>query len=208
MGDKKSFVSVPVTTWVFSSVTFIEKWNPISNYTLFVTVSMFQVVRFPNDACDSDDNSKNGTCKLILYLIDFVHYWNWIHLLCCRLYQRRMLRAWWYWKWNMCKWIWSLLYKWVFVLNTRTKMNWSFIFISFSDTIHCGDTTKEVCKIDKWITHHILWFHWAYLRTQHTLKVKMSRMEIVRWRFANQKRVFVKLGTCIILWNKGFTVYL
>jgi len=23
---------------------------------------MFQVVRFPNDACDSDDNSKNGTC--------------------------------------------------------------------------------------------------------------------------------------------------
>ena len=35
-------------------------------------------------------------------------------------------------------------------------MNWSFIFISFSDTIHCGDTTKEVCKIDKWITHHIL----------------------------------------------------
>ena len=82
MGDKKSFVSVPVTTWVFSSVTFIEKWNPISNYTLFVTVSMFQVVRFPNDACDSDDNSKNGTCKLILYFIDFVHYWNRIHLLC------------------------------------------------------------------------------------------------------------------------------
>ena len=41
---------------------------------LFVPVSMFQVVRFPNDACDSDDNSKNGTCKLILYFIDFLHY--------------------------------------------------------------------------------------------------------------------------------------
>ena len=52
MKDRKSFVSL---------ARHVLLVNPKSVW-LLVPVSMFQVVRFPNDPCVISGGSKNGTC--------------------------------------------------------------------------------------------------------------------------------------------------